>query len=378
MCMNDFELFLFTFEEYKRLIGRSEARVKHKLTDTLTDDEYRDIQFSIIVLRKYTSKKKERVSFENILEQLKQEFPNELFNVKAFEDKWTALEDSEIHTYFGDREPLSLRQVIDLELYGIHLHSDPEKIKILLGTDAKMRHIAVRKYVEDCEELVFDIAQFLHDHGYTCPDVVDPNTAEIMVVNPKEGVEQRVTASPYWVNIFGRDASGEEFFQLLSEENPNAILIIVTASLFTYELEKDDYSIDVLSLFVDPETYKDWGDFSKAHQFIANLKDIGFSSHVRFDETGELAYVAIFEHVENGVLIEGEQLVNNINVITLRRQPDSDTWLVFGIGGKIEKVVNSINLNELAKNTVTGFRKLSQKIIGTLEQRTKDGSNGSH
>ena len=56
-----------------------------------------------------------------------------------------------------------------------------------------------------------------------------------------------------------------------------------------------------------------------------------------------MAYVTLFDNVENGFLIEDHQIVNDLKYVTLVMDNNSREWRVYAIGEKLEECVMTLS-----------------------------------
>ena len=84
----------------------------------------------------------------------------------------------------------------------------------------------------------------------------------------------------------------EEAVKKILEEVKPAKLVAATKYVDVKEIEK-------LEKLVFPWVRSDWGDFSDLHNFVIEKKNIGLSSRVQYNDRHDIAYLKIFQNVEN-------------------------------------------------------------------------------
>lgn len=135
----------------------------------------------------------------------------------------------------------------------------------------------------------------------------------------------------------------------MQELNDEEFLIFVIAAVFLEELEQEPIPVDRLKQLVHPVTYRDWGSFIEAQDFINGLTDIGLSSRIRFNSRHDIAYVYMLENVTDSFLIEASQIISDAKVINLVAINEKD-WRIYSIGGLLEDYLVKVSpLEELRK-----------------------------
>ena len=346
--------FVYTVDEYNRLFsGRCKS---HNLLDSIeSEDEYKEIRFKLLLLRKYVSKD-DVVYIKKLLKTVLKLFPGYELEASVILNQFEDFENDSMKALLENGDILDLRKTIELELYGVHLHADYDKILKLNTIDSSLRFIAIRKYVETCEILLYKTYDLLVEIGIGTIEY-QPKKAAAILVNNENKSKREIVKSPYWSNLYGHDLNNEESevdFCNLSSEEQN---ILVTAWLFVEELERDELQIDILKKLTHPVTYRDWGDYNKAHTFIADLNNIGFSSYIRFNDRHDMAYVYLLENIIEGLVIQEYQVIDNAIVINLVRNEKGD-WLIYSIGPKLDDYLTSVSPLDSIKKTINRIAKL--------------------
>ena len=99
---------------------------------------------------------------------------------------------------------------------------------------------------------------------------------------------QSITASPYWSNLYGHDATNEE------DIDPKEKEILLLCLTFTKELSKTPINKRKLRKFIHPEARSGWGNFQMAQEYYNSIPNPGFSTKIRYNDNKDTAYVRIF------------------------------------------------------------------------------------
>ena len=106
-------------------------------------------------------------------------------------------------------------------------------------------------------------------------------------------------------------------------------------TLFLQEAYKEDYSVETLEKLVFPWVRSDWGDFSDLHNFVIEKKNIGLSSRVQYNDRHDIAYLKIFQNVENAFAVEQPHQIPDIWILNFVKKNEKYGWRIYGIGDKI-------------------------------------------
>jgi len=353
-----FRSFMYTFGEYSwmtRLDSREEC---HTVLDPIDSEaEIRDLKLRLILLRKYTSPEKrgEDIYALKIVNAIKDCFSDLKEDTDDIIAEIEQIENNVMSSSLSNGENLSLRDTIELELYGIHLHSDIEKIERLTISDPQLRYIAIREYVESYESVLKRTYCLLNDAGVCSLPSKNEGKANILRITKTDGIEQGIKKSQYWTNLYGRDASQEELHENFISLDEESFYILVLTTLFLEYLEHDELDIEVLKSMIHPAVIADWGDFSEPSKYIKSLKDIGISGTIRFNDRHDMAYVYFLENVVDGFLIQDFQIISNAHTVTLVKYKN-DEWRVYSIGAKLDDYLIPVKPFESLKRLIKGLR----------------------
>lgn len=353
---NRIKLFLYTVEEYKRFVEYFSLKKEHSLTDSYTNDEYIAIQTKLIILRKFGSKK-DAVYIQSILNLAKDEFPERSQCFDALLSDYDEIERTQLQMILSDGRKLNLYQTIEDVMYGLYLHADAEKIERLLAVDSTLRFAATRKYVESLEQVILNA----YDNILPCVakklEQKPFEHAPVIFLGDSNNTRQEITGSPYWANLYGKNASNNELQEIISENSIEDNIILLICIGFIEEIRKENYSVQKLENFIFPPTRNDWGDFSQLHKMCKDLTNLGYSSHVRFNDKHDMAYVSLFRNIEGAFIIEQPHIIQDLCIITLVYENEKYGWRIFQIGPRAETYKETISISESIKHILKNRNK---------------------
>ena len=326
------QAYLFTVNEYEKFI-KPEKNTIHDWLDPIDPDGYRLTIANLLLLRKYTSFN-EPVYLGSVLDVLATEYPQRKEDIQNFRDRLQEIETSKVTTLVEKDSELSLRETVELELYGIYLHADYDKIEKIVQTDPNLRFIAIRRYVDLFADLVIRIADFIRECSIQSIGTPNVDHAKILRITKNEGVTQNIKSSPYWSHLYGRDAADDELFNNVLSMDPESLEIFVTAVIFLHAVENENTETSDLQRLVYRKTRRAWGNFNEVRDFLKSHKDYGLSTYVRFNTAHDIAYVYMLDNVKENLIIEDFQIIDGVTVLSLVK--DGDSWKVYSIGEKLE------------------------------------------
>lgn len=249
---NDYlRIFLYTVDRYKELTGYNPGDNKrHDLFDDCSDEDFGLIQIKLMLLRKYVSDNTEDIHLRNILKRIDNDYPGREEETRKLLERLESLNQSEMRTFLSNGKALNLRKVFALEAYGLLLHADAEKFEELIAIDEQIVRFNIRKYVEDCEELVLDTATLVGT--LNVPELVIPEKtrAEVISISNPDNIQQEIKKSPHWANLLGRDAKDGEAFQEFANLDEESQTAIITAATFIELLRQKPLDINSLKEMV--------------------------------------------------------------------------------------------------------------------------------
>lgn len=345
------KLFLFTVEEYLKFYEYFVAQKKHSLLDAATPEDYIAIQTKLMVLRKYGSKG-QNVFIPTVLNAAKNEYHDTAHKFNELLDNFEAIQQDEMETILSDGTGQNLYKTIEDVMYGLYLHADKHRIQNLIKIDPMLIFIATRKYVEQLEENVLQVYNVLKELGVDTIKTQEFEKAPVISVDNANNDIQGITGSPYWSNIYGKDASDKDTQEIIKENSLEDNLIILLCCSFIQELEKEHYSIKELERMVFPPTRKDWGDFKSLHQAVISAKDVGWSTKVRYNDKHDMAYVQLMQNVQGVFSIDHEHVINrDICVITLVNE-EPYGWRIYKIGERADSYKETISIKEAIRRSI--------------------------
>ena len=360
-AMQLFHSFMYTFDEYSWMTQLDSKKKHHDVHAPIdSEEEIRDLKLRLILLRKYTSPEKSKgpIYALKLVNSISDCFPDLREEANGIIAEIHQIENSIMTSSLSNGDVLSLRETIELELYGIHLHSDIEKIERLRASDPLLRYIAIREYVEAYESLLKNAYCLLKEAGVSASPIKDKSKASILRVTKTDGIKKGIRKSQYWSNLYGRDASEEEIRENFMSQDDESFYILVLTTLFLEYLEKDRLDIEVLKAMIHPAVITDWGDFSEASRYIGTLKDIGMSGTIRYNDRRDMAYVYLLENVVDGFLIQDSQIISNVHTVTLVKYKDE--WRVYSIGAKLDDYLIPVKPIEPLKRLIKGLRSMKK------------------
>lgn len=332
--MNDnLKLFMYTFEEYLKF---STERKIHDITDDFDNNDYISINTRLIILRKYGDKG-DKVFIEKVIKEASNEFPKIKDELNELLKSYKQIENQQFEYRLSNGKVMNLYETIEDVMYGLYLHADYNRINRLRIQNEKMRFIAVRKYVEEMEKILFELYNLLKknvtDYGNNPTDAV----ADIISLEINDASSKNITSS-YWQNLSGSDANYDEIGILIENMSIEDKQIMALALIFINELKKEKMRINILKKLVFPSTRHNWGDFSAAKMFYDAIPNAGLSTKVRYNERHDMAYVRIMPKVDKAFKIESPQVIPSVYEICFYKKSEKLGWKIFSFGGHLDDV----------------------------------------
>lgn len=342
--------FLFTVEEFKRFSDFFAVKKQKTLLDDYTEKEYVAIQTKLVLLRKY-SFIRESVYIPNVIKAAKNMYPELKENLSEIEKRYNDIEKNQLQAVLADGNKLALFELQENVVYGIYLHADIDKIENLLKTNEALYFAMTRRFVDEVEEIVFQIYELLDIRISDKFERMQLEKASVIFAGKTENSKQEITGSPFWGNIYGRDATDEDIEKIAKASSLEDIEILLKSLAFVKELEKDDYSIEKLDALVFPPTRDDWGDFSGVRKALKHeTEHIGWSTRVRYNERHDMAYVNLYPNVKEAFILDQPHIVTGISTITLVKENNEYGWRIFAIGDKVKDYKKESTLGKWFKS----------------------------
>ena len=333
----DFQLYLYTVDEYKKFANHLPVKSTDSLTDDYSEADYIGIQVRLMLLRKfYAQSKQEKVYIKNIIDAAQQKFPTYVSQFQALSDEFDHIESQQLEHILSDGTKLNIYNTIEDSVYGLYLHADENRIHRLGNTVEAIRFFCTRKYILEVEGVVFKLYDLLKDCGVTTLVITPPNRSPLIYLGDPNTNQQSITASPYWSNLYGHDANDEDMVLIGKELTREELQILELCIKFTDALKEPKLDIRKLRAFVHPAARGGWGDFSQAKAFFLSIPNPGFSSKVRYNEPKDTAYVRIFPKVDEAFLIDTPHVFSEGYEFALGRW--FGKWMIYQFGGHLESI----------------------------------------
>ena len=346
--MTNIELFIFTVKEYLRFAEFFDVKDTHALTDGRTEQEYVAIHSKLMLLRKYGSNK-ENVNLKTILDKVMEDFPQERDACCKLKDVFDSVQKKTYDTFLSDGTNKEFYEIVEDVIYGIYLHADEPKIKDLMRIDSTLRFSLIREYVEGLEAVLFSTYNLVKEYYQDVPELHEFQRAPVVSLSNECESKQSITGSEYWSNLKGYDLTDEMINESMTSRNPQDILLVGFVMFFLEELKKDELNTEALDSFVFPPTKSDWGDYSVISTLVKDAKDIGYSTYVEYNDSHDMAYIKIFQHIQGGFVIEGQHLIGgDVATVTMVYEKRFG-WRIYSIGSKQESFKESLGLVDSVK-----------------------------
>jgi hypothetical protein len=201
-----------------------------------------------------------------------------------------------------------------------------------------MRFDAVRNFIEKLEKILLD----LYDVLLECKIKVEFSTtlqrANVLLENEVSSAKQAIRKSPYWGNVYGRDADdldNAKLLKMISEKSVEDQQIVLYTTMFTTALSDDSVSADLIRKLVFPLTEKDWADFSQAKRFYRAIENPGLGTTVNYNTYGDAAYIKILSHVPETFIVDTPQIIPCAALVTFIKDVDG-LWKIYAMGGEVD------------------------------------------
>ena len=191
------------------------------------------------------------------------------------------------------------------------------------------------KLTETWQGIVVDTYNSIVDKMKNKYSQQEETSASVIFMGDSTNEKHDIKNSPYWKNLYGRDLEDTEIKGIFQDMYDEDIEIYLKGSIFLQEAYKEDYSVETLEKLVFPWVRSDWGDFSDLHNFVIEKKNIGLSSRVQYNDRHDIAYLKIFQNVENAFAVEQPHQIPDIWILNFVKKNEKYGWRIYGIGDKI-------------------------------------------
>lgn len=335
--VTDFTLFLYTVDEYKRFTKHLPVKETFSLSDDYSEDDYVGIQVRLMLLRKYYAKSnKEKVYFKHITEDGIKSFIAFASKFQVLDGEFDRVKEQQLEHILADGTKLDIYATIEDCVYGLYLHADENRINHLRKTDESIRFMCTRKYILEIESLVFRLYDLLVDCGVAPLPLPDRDRAPIIYLGDPQNNQQAISASPYWSNLYGYDATSADMEAIVGTLPAEELKMLELCTTFVEELGKPDVKNKVLKKFIHPAARSDWGDFSQAKTLINGIPNPGFSTKVRYNEAKDTAYVRIQPNVSKEFIISSPHVLSEVYEFALGKW--FGKWMIYSLGGHLDSI----------------------------------------
>lgn len=334
---SDFQLFLYTIDEYRRFANHLPVKQPNSLSDDYSEADYIGVQVRLMLLRKYYgSSIKENVNFKRLVTEAQATFPNDAARFQALSDEFDKIESQQILHLLADGTKLDLYATIEDTIYGLYLHADANKITHLENTAEAIRFFCVRKYIFEIEEVIYKLYDLLTECGITLQIKTVQNVAPMVYLGDPSQNTQTVKASPYWSNLYGHDATDEDMAIIDQETTLEEKKILALCIMFADELKEQKLDVKKLRKYVHPAAWGGWGDFTKARELLLSIPKPGFSTRVRYNDARDTAYVRIFPNVDEAFCMNTPHVFSVGYEFALGKW--FGKWRIYQFGGHLDSI----------------------------------------
>ena len=332
-----FQLFLYTVDEYRRFANHLPVKDPAGLTDDYTEADYIGIQVKLMLLRKYYgSSNKENVNLKRLLSEAEIAFPNRINEWNTLSAEFDQIETQQMEHLLTDGTKLNIYTTIEDSVYGLYLHADENRINRLENTAEAIRFFCTRKYIVEIEALIFRLYDLLVECGVNSRIGSPASRSPMVYLGDTSQNTQAVTASPYWSNIYGHDATDDDIEQIGQEITLEEKKMLYLCISFTDELRKTPIQAKELRKYIHPAARSGWGNFQAAQAFFCSIPNPGFSTKVRYNENKDTAYIRIFPKVDEPFMINTPHVFSEGYEFALGKW--FGRWMIYQFGGHLDSI----------------------------------------
>lgn len=360
--------FMRLTKEYKRFAEYFNG-IQNRVIEQIEDDEYVSVHTRLMLLRKYGHKND--FNLKKILNKAANRFPSHKEQFDALKAQYDSIYKG-LEYILPDGTSQNIGEAIEDIIYGLYLHTDAERIQRVCNAEDSIRYAVTKEYVKSLEKVVLET----YDVLLPCkedwnPPKTEKTRAHIVFVGETAGSSHNIKGSPYWSNAYGRDASAKDLLRVFNENSDEDNHILMFCEAFIQKVCKENFSPGELQWYVFPPTKQDWGDFSVIHNAIMGFNNLGFSSKVRYNEQHNMAYVLLFNNIEEPFIVDQPHISNDVTTITLVKDNEKFGWRIYSIGQPMDHYKEVLNLRDSVKKVV-GISKdmVKRKVIKRLLKKT--------
>lgn len=335
--VNNFQLFLYTVDEYKRFANHLPVNNPDGLTGNYSEEDYIGIQVRLMLLRKYYSNNtKENVNFKRIITDAQTAFPSRISEFQFLWKEFDEIENQQMEHLLADGTKLNVYTAIEDSVYGLYLHADENRIIRLENTAEAIRFFCTRKYIFQIEAVIFKLYDLLKDCGVTSQITSNVIRSPMVYLGDTSKNTQSVTRSPYWSNIYGRDATDDDLLKTGQKTSQEELRMLRLCIEFSVELMKSQLQIKKLKKYIHPAARRIWGDFSAAKMLMESIPNPGFSSKVRYNKEKDTAYIRIYPRVDDAFILDTPHVFCEGYEFALGKW--FGKWKIYYFGGHLDSI----------------------------------------
>ena len=352
--------FMRLTEEYKRFADYFNG-IQNRVIEQNEDDEYVSVHTRLMLLRKYGQKND--FNLKNVLKKAGRRFPKYKEQFNGYKAQYDSIYKG-FEYILPDGTSQNIGDAIEDIIYGLYLHPDSDRIQRVCIAEDSIRYAVTKEYVKSLEKVVLETYDLL----LSCkedwnPPKTEKTRAHIVFVGETAGVSHDIKGSPYWSNAYGRDASAKDLLRVFNENSDEDNHILMFCEAFIQKVCKENFSSSELQWYVFPPTKQDWGDFSVIHNAIIGFSNLGFSSKVRYNEEHNMAYVLLFNNIEEPFIVNQPHSSNDVTTITLVKDNERYGWRILSIGQPMDHYKEVLNLRDSVKKVVGISKDMVKRIV---------------
>ena len=184
-----------------------------------------------------------------------------------------------------------------------------------------------RKYVEELEKIVLEMYNYLISKKVKIDEsIIDK--ASVIHMGDKENETQEIKKSPYWANLYGRDVTINDVYNIIETESFENLIVLQIGIKFINILSDENTQLSALDDLIDSTTRDRWGDYTQARKLYKSITNPGISTKIRYNDEHNEAYVYLFINTEDGFVVDTPQIVKAACTIILRKNEDNE-WKIY-------------------------------------------------
>ncbi|MDE8209562.1 hypothetical protein PT115_08900 [Erysipelothrix rhusiopathiae] len=342
--MDLLEKYVLLVDEYRLL---TERNVIPKRKNNLKYFEYKELVFKITLLRKFMMKK-EQMYIVNILNGIKEiDGMKDNKEIQQLEKEVNDLFNIEVSYSLANSKTQHLYHSITDLLYGLYIHSDPEKTENAILSDERTRKHLLFNFIRTFDPIIYKTYEIIKTKNELDSKIVNDNKkVPIIHYSNKKKVKRKVKLSPKWTNIDGHDIPENEIQQFFNKLNRRDKNILETANLFISLLQEESINYEKISKLLTK--------LSPIHQHIKenakelkSINNIAFSNVVRYSTNLKYAYVYFFENVVHPFLLDAPQSMSGVKCIRFKKENITNNYKINNFVNELPSYYMTTTKNQL-------------------------------